>query len=366
MNRTFSVYLDLVRFSAACLVYLSHSNQRWLVQDILPASRYAHSAVIVFFVLSGFVIAYVTEVKEREWRDYAAARLSRVYSVALPAVLLTLLLDTIGRSLNPGVYDYPYDQFATRVAGSLLFANETWFVSMLAFSNVPYWSVCYEVWYYVFFGLLVFAPRKPALVLMAGLALLLGPKIVLLAPVWILGVVLYRWRALRSLSPAVSWLLLVSSTAGIIVYSATDFMLMVERHAMVLFGREPYRSLVWSRHFLSDYVLGFLVFAHFAGMRGVADHFGPVLLRFEKPIRWLASYTFSLYLLHYPLFLFWASVIRGDPSTHLYWALTTLAVGASVVAIGLLTEQKRYVLTHWLRERLGALGRKRSAGVHGH
>ena len=80
MNRSFSVYLDLVRFSAACLVYLWHSNMRLLVHDILPASSYGHSAVIVFFVLSGFVIAYVTDTKENNWVDYSASRLSRVSS----------------------------------------------------------------------------------------------------------------------------------------------------------------------------------------------------------------------------------------------------------------------------------------------
>ena len=52
MNRAFSTYLDLVRFSAACLVYLWHSNMRLLTTELLPASGYGHSSVIVFFVLS--------------------------------------------------------------------------------------------------------------------------------------------------------------------------------------------------------------------------------------------------------------------------------------------------------------------------
>ena len=97
LPRPFSVYLDLVRFTAACFVYLYHSNQRWLVEPILPMANYGHTAVVVFFVLSGFVIAYVTDTKERDWPSYAASRLSRVYSVALPAVVLTLLLDAVTR-----------------------------------------------------------------------------------------------------------------------------------------------------------------------------------------------------------------------------------------------------------------------------
>ena len=78
MNRPFSVYLDLVRFIAAFLVYLYHSNQRFLIEARLPASDYGHSSVIVFFVLSGFVIAFVTATKESELPAYAASRISRV------------------------------------------------------------------------------------------------------------------------------------------------------------------------------------------------------------------------------------------------------------------------------------------------
>lgn len=53
MNKSFSIYLDLVRFTAACLVYLWHSNKRLLMVDVPPAASFGHSAVVVFFVLSG-------------------------------------------------------------------------------------------------------------------------------------------------------------------------------------------------------------------------------------------------------------------------------------------------------------------------
>ena len=84
LSKPFSIYLDLVRFTAACLVYLWHSNMRLLVTDVLPASNSGHSSVIVFFVLSGFVIAFVTDTKEGHWIDYTSSRLSRVFSVVIP------------------------------------------------------------------------------------------------------------------------------------------------------------------------------------------------------------------------------------------------------------------------------------------
>lgn len=124
MSKAFSIYLDLVRFAAACLVYLYHSNQRWLISDTLPASPFGHSSVIVFFVLSGFVIAYVTHEKENTYAAYVSRRLSRLYSVALPAVLGTILLDFVDRRLNADIYAYPFDHLALRTASSVALLNE--------------------------------------------------------------------------------------------------------------------------------------------------------------------------------------------------------------------------------------------------
>lgn len=344
MNRTFSIYLDLVRFVAACLVYMYHSNQRLLISDVLPASNYGHSAVTVFFVLSGFVIAFITDTKERKWTTYAASRLSRVYSVALPAVLLTILLDAIGRHFYPELYAYPFDNFFIRTVSSLLLLNEVWFVSITSFSNVPYWSIGYEMWYYVAFGCAMFLPRRQGALLIAGLALLLGPKVVLLAPIWLLGVLLYRWESLRYLSRFKSWLLVVVSTVGIVVFHQAEIAEQLTRHFMGFIGESWHAQLTFSKFFISDYLLGTLVFLNFAGMRRVSDDLSPFFLHFERPIRFLAGYTLSLYLLHQPLFLFWAAVLHGDPRGYGYWMLTTVLVAASVWSIGWVTENKRHVL----------------------
>ena len=350
MGKTFSIYLDLVRFVAACLVYVYHSNQRLLVTDILPASTYGHSAVTVFFVLSGFVIAFITDTKERHWATYAASRVSRVYSVALPAVFLTIALDAAGRQLYPALYSYPFDQFGVRTLTSLLLLNETWFISITSFSNVPYWSICYEMWYYVAFGLAMFLPRRMGGVAVVGLALLLGPKVVLLAPIWMLGVLLYRWQRLRQISAVQGWLLVLGSSVGIVAFHHAGVSEQVADQFKSFIGAHGYAQLTFSKFFLADYLLGSLVFLNFAGMRRISDSLTPLLL-LERPIRWLAGYTLSLYLLHQPLFLFWAAVLRGDPNGHAYWAMTTALVAVSVWAIGWVTENKRHALKRWLEQR---------------
>jgi len=355
MNRPFSIYLDAVRFIAAFLVYVYHSNQRRIVADILPASDYGHSAVIVFFVLSGFVIAYITDTKERFWATYTASRISRVYSVAVPALILTVLLDSIGRQLYPGLYDYPFDQFVVRLASSLLMLNEVWFVSITTFSNVPYWSICYELWYYVAFGLLTFLPRRVAWWSAGGLLLLLGPKLVILAPIWGAGVLLYRWRALRALPMVWAVALLLLSVLGLLTFFMSDVEKMATVWLKSLVGANWHVQLTFSKFFLSDYLLAILVFTNFVAMRRVAVLIAPVLIVIERPVRFLAAYTFTLYLLHQPLFLFWAAVIRGNPQGYAYWLSTTALVMLSVMAVGHFTENRRHQFRKWLEVYLSGI-----------
>ena len=352
MNKPFSIYLDLVRFTAACLVYMYHSNQRWLSENILPASNFGHSSVIVFFVLSGFVIAYITDTREKTFATYAASRISRVYSVALPAVFLTVALDAVGRQLYPEAYGYPFDKLLLRGVASLMLLNEVWFVSITSFSNVPYWSICYEMWYYVAFGMVMFLPRRIGLITIALLALALGPKVVLLAPIWGLGVVLFRWKRLAGISESTGWLLVMGSVIGIVAFHQANMTDQVANVLKRLIGEKWHTELTFSKFFLSDYLLGMLVFLNFAGVRRVSERLTWLLVPVEKPIRFLAGYTLTLYLLHQPLFLFWGAVIRGDASGYRYWGLTTGLVAISVLAAGLVTENRRHILKRWLEQQL--------------
>ena len=88
MNPNLSLYLDLTRFTAALLVFSNHAqlpelNGEWLT----PLGAFGREAVIIFFVLSGYVIAFVAATKERSGLEYAVSQLARLYSVVLPALL---------------------------------------------------------------------------------------------------------------------------------------------------------------------------------------------------------------------------------------------------------------------------------------
>ena len=106
MNAALSAWMDLCRVLSAAVVFFGHAR----ALDVTPASVSAHwhrtadDAVIVFFVISGYVIAWSTARAGPGLRKYVEARASRVYSVAVPAVLLALAMDMVGMRLDINRY----------------------------------------------------------------------------------------------------------------------------------------------------------------------------------------------------------------------------------------------------------------------
>src|SRR5579863_3058193 len=115
MKPATSLYLDLMRFTAAATVFFYHVGG-FTGGLFWRAQLYAQTAVVIFFVLSGFVIAHVLATRERSPLDYGASRFARLYSVVIPALLLGAICNTIGGWRSPGLYEagtHAYRYFAT-------------------------------------------------------------------------------------------------------------------------------------------------------------------------------------------------------------------------------------------------------------
>ncbi len=119
--------------------------------------------------------------------QYILNRASRIYSVALPALALTWLTDNYLLLHYPGTLGALYQYAAPwkYLPLFLSFSNDFWFLSEDAFSNIPYWSLCYEVWYYVVFGALVFGRGFWRWGIAIAALLLMGPRLWLLWPIWL-------------------------------------------------------------------------------------------------------------------------------------------------------------------------------------
>jgi peptidoglycan/LPS O-acetylase OafA/YrhL len=331
MTRQFSVVLDFVRFSAAMAVFLSHLA----LMTKLPlgiAAQFGHDAVIIFFVLSGYVIAYTVHERERDFQSYAISRLARLWSVVLPALLLTVCLNAIGLRIAPGHY---HELPAPPIVASALFVNQLWFLNISPWSNGPFWSLGFEFWYYVFYACIAFLRGRMRILAATGTALVMGPKILLMLPIWLLGAHLYFRR--KAPSETLGWLLIASSIALYLGYRWSAVSEPMSAAVLRMLGI-PHSALGMAAYFVSDYMVAAMCAAVFVGLRGVEARIARIVLAASPPIRFLAGFTFSLYLFHVPLLIFCSSVL---PRTSFVTPIVTLGVA---LLIGSISERRKHVV----------------------
>lgn len=346
MNPVLSIWLDLSRVVAALAVFIGHSRSFELTPDVISATwhRSADDAVIAFFVISGAVIAHATQGAHMTARAYFLARASRVYSVALPALLFAWCVDHLGMHFDPAFYasEYLYNWPLARFVFHALFLGESWSGPRQPFSMAPYWSLAYEVWYYVLFGCLTLL-RGRARWLGAGSALLvMGPQLWLLLPTWWLGVWLYRQLPRLQLNHSAARLLMLSCALGygaFVGFGLRDLSdaASTDLYAAVGLQRATPFSADSAPHALSDYVVAatFAAFAIGAASCGVA-----FAASAQRVIRALAGYTFTFYLSHFPLLALLKAAGIHHPGWPSYVALLA-GVGVITWALAQVGEQRR-------------------------
>ena len=346
MTNELSLYLDALRFGAAFAVFVSHFSTGRISGGLFWQFDGGRTAVLVFFVLSGFVIAWVSETRERTLEEYGLSRVARLYSVIIPAFLLTAALDSVGKAIDPRLYGPEWGHSMAHpmidYALSAVFLGESWTIRVLPGFNVPYWSLNYEAWYYVLFAAAIFLRGRPRIAAVIVAALLAGPRILFLLPVWLMGVAAWRLRAELPLRLGRS--LVIVCLAGFIALEAFGG----ER----LFGHPSSRWLPpdFSAY---DFVLGALVALFIIGLANV--QLPMPRARFERLVRGLAGTSFGLYLLHYPLLNFFGTVVPGPLDGALHRILVFgLALGGAL-GLASLMEPRKGALKGQLRSALHLL-----------
>ena len=374
LSASASAHLDMIRTAAAWAVMWGHLRtlffvdfqhaQRpgWLLGVLYFFTGFGHQAVMVFFVLSGFLIS-ATVIKSHlsgtwSWREYAINRSTRLYVVLIPGLLLGLSWDMAGSALfaSTGLYTHPLSDLGPAIPSSNLnarnFFGNLFFLQTIICptfgSNTPLWSLANEFWYYVLFPVALSALRAffrkdlrvavPFGVVVAGLAAFLGLDKLIGFLVWMSGCALvfaYRKFQLRAKGLLFFYLLL---------------------SALVLFGclsaaRTPIASMLGS-----DPAVG-IAFTLF--LFGVLQlELGAGSPRYPGVAHRFAGFSYSLYVLHFPLLLFlraWTVPSqRWQPNgVHLlYGSLIGVAVLGFAWAVSLFTENKTRAARHWVRKKL--------------
>jgi peptidoglycan/LPS O-acetylase OafA/YrhL len=344
-----SAYLDFLRFFAALAVLLGHLEQDGFALSWMPLAFLSHEAVMVFFLMSGYIITSSTlGRREAGPMEYAVARLSRIYSVALPSVLFCLLLAFVLASWAPElaarIPSYESPTWANTLL-SLAFLNESWSIDSRVTLNGPYWSLCYEVWYYVIFGFWFFAKGAWRWPLTLGVALLSGPAVLVLFPIWMLG----AWLALNPQrlprpGPALAWAtwLLAPSLIWAISASGLDHWVKDFLHNHV----PGFWRLEASQRFLTDWLIGLLLAAHLWAWGGLPQWMQQSWQRCAGLWAAWAGFSFTLYLFHRPLTTMVAKALGPAVDSV---PLTLLVVALSLLVCWLIAFGTERQLPRWRR-----------------
>jgi len=327
-----------------------------------PLELYGAPAVTVFFVLSGYVIAYVVATRERDARTFTISRISRLYSVVVPALAVTLMLDLWGASINPVLYASrivsPEPITATGYVASFFLVNEFQafgFHGIGPGSNGPWWSLSFEAAYYLLAGVALFARRGIAII--AGLIILaiVGRTIIALLPLWALGYFLFRWRETLASAlphPRLCWVLSIGAILAIpwLLRSSPD----------MNFGVHfPWARQELNRNLAQDYAIAVAIAVHLVAADKMLAGVTWSPARAVPVIRFLGATTFPLYALHRPAMFFLAAISPWPAASVAGIAFVTVAIAIGVALATPLCDWLKVVL----RDGLSRVWRPRSLAV---
>ncbi|WP_461148618.1 acyltransferase family protein [Spirosoma pulveris] len=329
-----SVYLDAARLLSALVVLYVHAHDQWYGVESALLKSLAHGSVIIFFVLSGYVIAYTTTNNNRGEFQYAKARLSRLCSVLFPTLLITIIASVIVSKADPVLMaEYSRGAAWPRYLLSSTFLNEVWFLSATPPINRPLWSLSYEFWYYAIFGAWFYAKGGyKSLLPFVVMCLMAGPKILCMMPIWLAGVAAYKYRGPASSSNKV--FLLIILLFGVVVVSILSLPAIPYQ-----LGRSP---LYYANQFITDWISG-LVFAFSLWLLPTVAKAPARPNQWIERFRDVANMTFPLYVLHHPLLILWRAVLgykAGNPAD-MWQAVVVITLVSGV--LGVLMDKQRFV-----------------------
>jgi peptidoglycan/LPS O-acetylase OafA/YrhL len=367
MSKTMSIFLDALRFAAAVVVVLGHLSQP-IFSNVWPdLTVFAIGSVAIFFVLSGFVISYVVTRREGTAFEYSVARISRLYSVLIPAVVLSTLVLFLGIWLRPAfmltwvmqpdnhmlLRHHRVGIIAFRTLLPVTFLNifHDRMANMFPPLDSPIWSLGYEGAYYALFGIAVFGRGLWRWILLPLMAVLVGWTILSFLPIWLAGVALQRLGQRWKPKPgAASYALGAACFAAILA----AVLAWPKYHAWALrdHGHRMNTFLAGTGHTsmaFASYYFGVATIVAILGVMLLDKPIGSLLQPVEKPIRWFANHTFSLYLFHFPILALLAIVTKYNPSSQ--WQIIAIFFVAVILCIGLSTISEDKKL--WWRKMVG-------------
>lgn len=332
-----SIVLDIMRLSVVLVVFFIHADELWFPDTLHAADGTGdtgHAAVMMLVVLSGYVISYTVRNKHKGGLNYAMSRISRVYSVLIPCLVLSICCQLIISLNDPAVYgDFSITNSVLRYILSASLLNQAFLISADPLVNGPLWTLSYEVMFYLLFGLWYYRCKtmKSRIALIIG-SIILIPKILLLLPVWLLGNYAYKLKPLN-IKPFIAYILFVILIAFgfFLAYYAPP----LPQHL----GQKP---LYYSGQFITDFFFAICAAGAFFILPDGKSISRYVPVNAQKMIRTAGDLTYPIYVFHYPLLLLCRYVLvdyQVNNSAQFY--LVMLLVLTTSVFIGYYANKSR-------------------------
>jgi peptidoglycan/LPS O-acetylase OafA/YrhL len=358
-----SYWLDVLRGQSALIVLFVHIYQECMRASFPVPSAVstglifsARFSVYVFFVLSGFMvwgsILRQTSTKPFEPGPFCKARLVRLYPplifTLLLAVVVYLILTGLGHDPDSFIRTDPPanpQSFWVSLLGNLFFLQGMGVGVNVISILQPLWSLSYEFWFYVMAmgaAVVLFKPGWRVIasilliILTVGLALLVSPRFFFGLLVWTAGATM-MWGYSRTRGELLNrystvW---ISLFIGIVMAAFTVYLARVAKV-----------ELTWAQ--LPAYFAAAAVIAAFVVL---SKRIFPKRLRFFDWIAESALFSYTLYIIHYPILVF-ATVVISPKIAH--WGLAVncivfLAMGVLIIVlskfIARYLEDKKFVLS---------------------
>ncbi|HEX8613800.1 MAG TPA: acyltransferase family protein [Telluria sp.] len=299
-----SVLISLLRGLAAIEVAAAHlragffpglrtlENPALWYQALAFLTGFAHQAVVVFFLISGWLVggSLLNKLGQpHAIKAYAIDRVTRLWTVLIPTFVLILATGIVSGVIDPHTPDFSRaNEYSASALIGNLFGLQTIVVPEFG-GNFPLWSLSNETWYYVMFPLLVMcvvagsvARRASAAVVLLLLGTLLPLDMVLYFTIWLLGAAFSRVRV-ECGAPLRALLLVALAIASVV------FRLKGSNDDMVVAS------------FPQDLLLSVLFLLFLSSTVNPL----PANQRFVAPLRRVAvffsNFSFTLYVVHIPL-----------------------------------------------------------------
>ena len=204
MNLVKSFYLEWLRIIAAFYVFIYHigsetiNNKQYLSNEVYVKKlglNYptAHCFVMIFFVLSGYLITMSASKPNITFRLFITNRLGRLYSVLIPALVFSFITAyffkysgyPIGKNIENMSMPLP------RALLNFFFLGQAYILCSVPPFNGAFWSVQYEFIYYLYFGFVFILKKWWKYCLLIGLFFISILKVFLLLPIWLAGILLF-------------------------------------------------------------------------------------------------------------------------------------------------------------------------------